>query len=117
MIRRLRPLSAILLALCLVVTAESMALARGQATAAGEIVICTGAGLVTVAVDAEGDPVAPAHICPDCALSLIAAPPGAPAALAPAARLLPLRFAAAPAPDAAAPRHSPVSARDPPHGA
>ncbi|WP_371037499.1 MULTISPECIES: hypothetical protein [unclassified Rhodosalinus] len=114
---RLRPLAALLLALCVVLTAQAMALARGQSSAAGEMVICTGAGLVTVAVDAEGNPAGPAHICPDCALSLIAAAPAAPQARARAPDLLTVRFARTAVPAPVAARHSPVSARDPPRAA
>jgi hypothetical protein len=70
-----RPLAAILLALTLVVTGQSLALARGTATAAGEMVICTGTGTVTVPVDAEGNPTGPPVVCPDCALTAMAAMP------------------------------------------
>lgn len=68
---RSRPLVAIALAMLLVLTAQSMAVARGMPGAAGSIVLCTGAGPVTILTDAEGQPVAPAHVCPDCTLSLI----------------------------------------------
>lgn len=70
---RLRPLAAILLAAMLAFGSGAMAVARGQATAAGAVVLCTGAGIVSVPVDLSGNPVGPAHICPDCALSLFAA--------------------------------------------
>jgi len=39
---------------------------------AGEIVICSGGQLVTVKVDATGQPVEAPHICPDCALHALA---------------------------------------------
>lgn len=117
MIGQLRPLATLLFALCFVLTAQAMAVARGQTSATGEMVICTGAGVVTVAVDADGNPTGPAHICPDCALSLIAAAPAAPQARAPAPYLLPLRFAWAPAPPPGAAWRSSVSARDPPRAA
>lgn len=54
------------LALTLLLTAETMAMARGAPVAVGEMVLCTGDGVITVATDAEGNPVAPAHVCPDC---------------------------------------------------
>lgn len=73
MIKQIRPLAAIVLALLLVFTAQSMAVARGMAGADGMVVLCTGSGPVTVLTDAEGQPIGPAHICPDCTLSLIAA--------------------------------------------
>ena len=69
--RNLRPIVALVLALTL--TGQSMAMARGATDAAGQMVICTGAGVVVVHVDAEGNPTGPPHICPDCALTVIAA--------------------------------------------
>ena len=74
----LRPYLALILALLLALTGQSMAVARGMPGASGEIVLCTGTGPVSVLVDEDGQPVGPSHICPDCALSLIAfhdAPP------------------------------------------
>ena len=68
---RSHPLSALALALLLVLTAQSMAVARGMPGAAGSIVLCTGTGPVTILTDAEGQPLGPAHVCPDCTLSLI----------------------------------------------
>ncbi|MDQ2094778.1 hypothetical protein [Rhodalgimonas zhirmunskyi] len=56
----------------LALTGQSMAVMRGMPGAAGEIVLCTGTGPLTVQVDENGQPVGPAHICPDCALSLFA---------------------------------------------
>ncbi|ALG91744.1 MAG: hypothetical protein CL814_04835 [Confluentimicrobium sp.] len=61
----LRPLLATLLALMLSLTSFTLAAARGQAPAAGEMVICSGLGLQTITVDADGNPVGPPHICPD----------------------------------------------------
>ncbi len=58
------------LTLLLAVTSLHMAVARGQATAVGEMVLCIGGGVVSVPVDAQGNPTGPAHICPDCALSM-----------------------------------------------
>ena len=60
------------LALLIAVTSQQMAIARGVTTnAAGQVILCTGQGVVTVTLDANGDPIEPAHICPDCALSLL----------------------------------------------
>ncbi|MDJ0825661.1 MAG: hypothetical protein QNJ16_09170 [Rhodobacter sp.] len=74
---RLNSILGICLALIVALTSSAMAVARGHGTAAGSIVICSGAGVVTLQVDANGDPVGPAHICPDCALHLLdaTAPP------------------------------------------
>jgi hypothetical protein len=91
---RLRPLAALLLALLLALTSGTMAVARGQATAVGTLVLCTGQGVVAVPVDAEGKPTGAAHICPDCALSLFAAlsaPPPGP--VRPAAAVMPVSVA------------------------
>lgn len=61
-------LTSLSLVLIVALTSGAMAVARGQTHAAGVIVICSGAGIQTVAVDAEGNPVGAGHICPDCAL-------------------------------------------------
>lgn len=65
-----------ILLLCL--TAQAMAVARGQTTTAdGQAILCTGAGLITVTLDATGKPTGKptgrAPYCPDCALSLVLA--------------------------------------------
>jgi len=64
------------LALLIAVTSQQMAMARGMAKdASGQVILCTGQGLVTVTLDAQGNPLnegAPLHICPDCALALMA---------------------------------------------
>ncbi|MDJ0629376.1 MAG: hypothetical protein QNJ44_14045 [Rhodobacter sp.] len=90
---RLTPFLGICLALIVALTSGAMAVARGQNAAAGSIVICAGTGPVSVRIDADGRPVGPAHICPDCALHLmdaaappvseVVAPANRPAALAP----------------------------------
>lgn len=71
--RRLRPLLGLMLALVLALTGQSAAVARGMPDAAGQIVLCTGAGPISVLVDENGQPVGPGHICPDCAVSLFVA--------------------------------------------
>ncbi|OOY32951.1 hypothetical protein [Thioclava sp. F36-6] len=70
-------------ALMLAMTSMTMAVARGQARVAGEVVLCTGYGVTTVSVDAEGKPTSPAHICPDMVLAMMAAVALAPALPAP----------------------------------
>lgn len=62
-----------LLAGVLALTSLTMAVARGEIRVAGEVVICSGEGMVVVRRDADGKPQGPAHICPDMALGLIAA--------------------------------------------
>lgn len=70
------------LALILILSLTGIALgsARGQAPVVGQMVICAGTTTVTVAVDADGQPVRQTHFCPDMALSLIAAVAGTPVA-------------------------------------
>jgi len=66
---------ALVLALLLVLTGQSMAIARGASGPAGEMVLCTGTGPVLVYVDENGAPTKPSQYCPDCALSLLVAMP------------------------------------------
>ena len=73
------PLQAMLLALLLVLTGQSMAQVRMAPGIGGEMVLCTGTGPITVVTDENGDPVGPPHVCPECAMSLFAAVPVAPA--------------------------------------
>jgi hypothetical protein len=49
-------------------TSQTMAVARGQAAATGQVVLCTGAGIQTISIDAEGNPTQGGHLCPDCVL-------------------------------------------------
>ena len=76
---------AILAILATVLTAGAVGAARGQAMAAGQIVICADGGAVTLSVDAEGNPVGTPHWCPDCVLLLLAGLAPGPAAGAPPA--------------------------------
>jgi len=64
---------ALVLALLVALTSQHMAVARGVThDVAGAVVLCTGEGVRTVHVDQDGNPVEIVHICPDCALSLLA---------------------------------------------
>ncbi len=71
------------LALLIAVTSQQMATARGMAyDANGQVILCTGQGPITVTVNTQGEPMGVVHICPDCALSLVAVfatPPSVPA--------------------------------------
>jgi hypothetical protein len=61
------------LALLIAVTSQQMAMARGMARdASGQVILCTSQGVMTVTLDAQGEPMGPVHICPDCALTLMA---------------------------------------------
>jgi hypothetical protein len=72
----LRPLLACLFALILAATSATMAVARAQAPAAGVVELCLGERSVVLAIDADGRPVGPRHLCPDCVPAVTAAPPG-----------------------------------------
>lgn len=95
---------AALLAVILALTSVTMAVARGQTRVAGEMVLCSGYGIVVLHLDAAGNPVdgpggAPGgavHLCPDMVLSMLAALPLAevlPQRPAPARATLALPFA------------------------
>ena len=71
-------LTALGLCLFLALTSQSMAVARGAAQPVGHVVLCTGTGPVSVAVDATGQPTGTPHICPDCMLGLFGETPAAP---------------------------------------
>lgn len=73
----LRALSILLLLLAVMASSVTMAVARQQARAVGEMVLCTGYGMVVVSVDAQGQPTGPMMPCPDCvmAVSALAAGP------------------------------------------
>jgi len=77
----LRGITAFGLCLFLALTSVGLAVARGAAQPAGQIVLCTGEGLVKMAVDADGMPMEPPHVCPDCLLALYAVAPRAPLGL------------------------------------
>ncbi|MBK0326514.1 hypothetical protein I5535_04320 [Rhodobacteraceae bacterium F11138] len=60
------------LILLLLLTSESMAVARGAPGPGGQIELCTGTGPVMVYVDENGAPIGAPHVCPDYALTLLA---------------------------------------------
>lgn len=68
----LRPFLTGCLALVIAATSLTMAVARGQVAVGDSIVICSGYGAVTITLDAQGNPVGPVHICPDCVLGAMA---------------------------------------------
>jgi len=112
MIHRL-PLLPLLLSALFALTSVTMAAARGHVMQGNAVVICSGYGVVTILVDAKGEPVGTVHPCPDCTLHLVlAGAPPAPMSLRPATRAEPLRAPARHLPAARA-RLSPT-ARGPP---
>ena len=66
-----RSLVSLCLALMLAMTSQSMAVARGDSAATGQMVLCTGVGPVAVYTDPAGQPTNAPHICPDSALNVI----------------------------------------------
>jgi hypothetical protein len=66
-------LIALFLVLCVALTSQAFALARGHAAATSQMVICTGSGFISVTFDAQGNPTGPAHLCPD-AITALGAP-------------------------------------------
>lgn len=75
----LRRLFAMILVITMVATTGTMAVMRDRDVGAQAMVICTGVGLHTILVDANGERVDPAPICPECNVMTLAA--GAPAPL------------------------------------
>lgn len=67
---RLRTLAIALLALAVMASSVTMAVARNQPRPLGEMVLCTGYGMVVVSVDAQGQPTGPMMPCPDCVITL-----------------------------------------------
>lgn len=74
MIRITRLFSTLVLILAFCAGTGVMAVARAQAAGpqGQNIVICSGYGVVTITVDAEGNPISPVHPCPDCVAGLAA---------------------------------------------
>jgi hypothetical protein len=69
---RFRPFLTFALVVMMLATSITMAVARGQVRVGEQIVICSGYGLATIEVDAEGNPIGPVHICPECTLHFLA---------------------------------------------
>ncbi|HKK97110.1 MAG TPA: hypothetical protein VJ928_02945 [Marivita sp.] len=78
----LRHITSVLLLIVVVFASTELAAARGQAPAAGTLVICTGSGPIHILVDKNGEPTGRVMICPDYALAFYAdAAPQTPKAL------------------------------------
>ncbi|MEP3347839.1 MAG: DUF2946 family protein [Litoreibacter sp.] len=67
-----------LLVLTMIATTGSMAAMRDSTSGAQAMVICNGAGLQTILIDADGEQVDPAPICPDCTMVHVHAATSAP---------------------------------------
>ena len=64
----IRAVFAYVLAFALTVTSFSLAHARGEnpdLANAFDMVICTGAGMVTITIGPDGEPIESVHLCPD----------------------------------------------------
>ena len=61
----------------LVLTSQAMANLRAAPAPANAVVLCIGGAAVLVRVDADGQPVATPHFCPDCAIHAVPLPTGA----------------------------------------
>lgn len=68
-----------------------MAVAQGHAAGVTEVMACTGAGVVAILLDAEGNPNKASHPCPECLagglLAVLPVQPSAPGMLAAGQRL------------------------------
>lgn len=64
--KRLHPVSSLILAVVLGLTSVTMAVARAQMLGSTETVICSGNGVASVTLDADGNPTGPVPDCPDC---------------------------------------------------
>lgn len=113
----IRVLSSLLFALLLAVSSVPAALMHNQMQGSSQMVICSdtpdASGLITVTLDATGQPISAPHHCPQCLAALdLALLPSTPTAAAPIGQSQPLNR---PVVLLSASAQSPTaSARDPP---
>ena len=74
----MKRISALLLSLLLLVTAQSSAFAHGRMIVADQFVVCSGQTLRVVNVDLHGNEVSIREVCPDCVQLSAASMPDAP---------------------------------------
>lgn len=55
-----------LLSLALALASVSMAVARADALGQSRVTLCSGSDVISITLDAEGEPARPPHLCPDC---------------------------------------------------
>jgi len=91
--KTVRSIAITLLALAVMVSSVTMAVARQQPRPMGEMVLCTSYGMVVMSVDAQGQPTGPMMPCPDCVLSLAGLEGGAATVPLPAQALVALAHA------------------------
>ena len=70
-----RRLFAAFLVLTMVATTGAMAVMRDRDAGTQAMVICNGFGLQTILLDANGEQVDPAPVCPDCTMVVLAEGP------------------------------------------
>ncbi|MGY6705591.1 hypothetical protein [Roseinatronobacter sp.] len=75
MFKLMRSLSGVALALSLALASIGFVQARHLAAGAQTLVICTGYGLVSITIDADGNPVEHTLPCPDCVMTVAAGLP------------------------------------------
>jgi hypothetical protein len=68
----------VLLLLALILVSGHQAVGRAMAKGAVSLELCSDGGLVTVTLDAQGNPVEHSHACPDCVLAGLAVEAGMP---------------------------------------
>lgn len=64
-------LTACLTMALLVLTGQQISMAKASGPGVMQAVICSGGGLITVTLDADGNPTGPAHVCPDAMLAFV----------------------------------------------
>jgi hypothetical protein len=109
-----RALSLILTVLLFASGSVTMAAARHQPRVAGEIELCTGYGLVSVSVDADGKPTGPVMPCPDATQALAALTDVSLPVIRTPGALVPVRFVMRNLPSAVPPIGSHRHSRAPP---
>lgn len=71
--RTIRITVSALVIVVMAMTAQLAAQMRTAPSATGmTMVLCTGSGPLVVQMDADGQPIDPSHVCPDCAFALFA---------------------------------------------
>lgn len=76
-------LIALVLVAALTLTSQELARARGEGVASGTMVLCIGGSLMVVPMGPDGQPLGPAHVCPDGVLAVASLPPPVTAPLRP----------------------------------
>ena len=73
--RHINSILTLCLCLTMLVTSVTSAIARGQMAFGQTLVICADGAPLAITLDARGNPVTPAHTCPDCLAVTAGLPP------------------------------------------